>query len=239
MKLFLLCIFAVPAFAQPTDTVTWVELGESGMVIARQVIPGATTCPDIEIKGVQNPPTQLQPRTLASPNPNFPVLVCEVVIPPGATSASIGSDSLALPSGNPKNIAIIGDTGCKGDASGKKAKLAVDTDDDDASQKSSAQSCTPSGWPFKQVAGSAAKTNPDLVIHAGDYVYVKTDNWTNWYYQFFKPAKKLLAAAPWIFVRGNHEICSQHGAGYFLLLDPRTGTACPGDSTPPYAVTVG
>ncbi len=239
MKLFLLCLFAVPAFAQPTDTVTWVELGESGMVIARQVIPGATTCPDIEIKGVQNPPTQLQPRTLASPNPNFPVLVCEVVIPPGATSASIGSDSLALPTGDPKNIAIIGDTGCKGDASGKKAKLAVDTDDDDASQKSSAQSCTPSGWPFKQVAGSAAKTNPDLVIHAGDYVYVKTDNWTNWYYQFFKPAKKLLAAAPWIFVRGNHEICSQRGAGYFLLLDPRTGTACPGDSTPPYAVTVG
>src|SRR6266446_457722 len=114
MKLFLLCLFAVPAFAQPTDTVTWVELGESGNVIARQVIPGATTCSDIEIKGVQNPPTQLQPRTLASPNPNFPVLVCEVVIPPGATSASIGSDSLVLPTGNPKNIAIIGDTGCKG-----------------------------------------------------------------------------------------------------------------------------
>src|SRR5216684_2898323 len=240
MKLLLLCLFAVPAFAQTTDTVTWVELGDSGKVIARQVIPGATTaCPGIEIKGVQNPPTKLQPRTLATPNPNFPVLVCEVVIPHGATSASIGSVSLALPTGNPKHIAIIGDTGCKGDASGKGAKLAMDADDDDAKQQSSAQSCTPAGWPFKQVAGSAAKSQPDLVIHAGDYVYVKTDNWTNWYYQFFKPAKKLLAAAPWIFVRGNHEICSQRGSGYFLLLDPRAGTACASDSTPAYAVTVG
>ena len=239
MKPLLLCLFAVAAFAQATDTVTWVELGESGKIIARQIIPGATTaCPSIEIKGVRNPPTQLQPRTLASPNPNFPVLVCEVVIPQDATSASIGDVSLALPAGAPKHIAIIGDTGCKGDASGKGARLAVDTDDDDADQKSSAQSCTPSGWPFKQVAGSAAKTNPDLVIHAGDYVYVNADNWTNWYYQFFKPAKKLLAAAPWIFVRGNHEICSQRGAGYFLFLDPRTATACAGQGTAPYAVTL-
>jgi hypothetical protein len=240
MKTLLLCLFALPAFCQATDTVTWVELGESGKVIARQIIPVATTiCPSIQIKGVQNPPTQLQPRTLASPNPNFSVLVCEVTIPQGATSASIGSVSLALPTGNPTHIAIIGDTGCKGDASGKGAKLAVDTDDDDADQKSSAQSCTPAGWPFKQVAKSAAKSQPDLVIHAGDYVYVKPDNWTNWYYQFFKPASKLLAAAPWIFVRGNHEICSERGTGYFLFLDPRSGTACPGDNTPPYAVTLG
>ena len=239
MKPLLLCLFAMPAFSQPTETVTWVELGESGKVIARQVIPGATTaCPGIVINGVRNPPTKLQPRTLAKPNPNFPVLVCEVVIPQGATSASIGDVSLALPTGTPKNIAIIGDTGCKGDASGKGSKLAVDTDDDDEDQKSSVQTCTPAGWPFKQVAGSAAKTKPDLVIHAGDYVYVKTDNWTNWYYQFFKPARKLLAAAPWIFVRGNHEICSQRGAGYFLLLDPRASTACPGDNTAPYGVTL-
>src|SRR5467141_1675469 len=241
MKSLLLCLIAVPAFSQATDIFTWVELGESGKVIARQVIAGTTTaCPSIQIKGVQNPPTKLQPRTLAKPNPkDFPVLVCEVVIPQGATSASIGSVSLALPSGNPKNIAIIGDTGCKGDASGKGAKLAVDTDDDDADQKSSVQSCTPAGWPFKQVAKSAAKTQPDLVIHVGDYVYVKPDNWTNWKHQFFKPASKLLAVAPWIFVRGNHEICSQRGTGYFLFLDPRSSTACAGDTTPPYAVTLG
>jgi predicted phosphodiesterase len=89
------------------------------------------------------------------------------------------------------------------------------------------------------VAGSAAAAKPDLAIHAGDYVYVTPDNWTNWYYQFFKPARKLLEAAPWIFVRGNHEICSQRGGGYFLLLDPRASTACASDSTPPYAVSLG
>ena len=46
------------------------------------------------------------------------------------------------------------------------------------------------------------------------------DTWENWKSDFFEPAKKLLRAAPWIFARGNHELCSRAGPGWFYLLDP-------------------
>jgi hypothetical protein len=48
------------------------------------------------------------------------------------------------------------------------------------------------------------------------------DNWKDWHADFFKPAKALLQAAPWVFVRGNHELCSRAGPGWFYLLDPNS-----------------
>src|SRR5258708_2349365 len=211
---------ALPASAKggpPTVPATWVELGESGAVIARHAIPlgppgQAQTCPAIQIVGVCMP----------------------------------------LPKSEIGNIVVIGDTGCKGDVTGtgKKVEPLEDPEDDDDAEEAAAakgptkpkQDCTPAGWPFKAVSKSAAATPPDLVIHVGDYVYVKGDTWENWNDQFFTPAKKLLGAAPWIFVRGNHEICDTglHGAGYFYLLDPRPLTnPCPGNSTAPYLVSAG
>jgi hypothetical protein len=79
------------------------------------------------------------------------------------------------------------------------------------------------------------------------------DNWAAWDADLFTPARKLLEAAPWIFVRGNHELCSRAGPGYFYLLDPRsrlygdealTEAGCPAEGLPavdvtaPYAVTL-
>jgi len=46
------------------------------------------------------------------------------------------------------------------------------------------------------------------------------DTWENWWSDFFQPAAPLLAAAPWVFVRGNHELCSRGGPGWFYFLDP-------------------
>lgn len=248
----------LPASAKggsPAAPTTWVELGESGAVIARQAIPLGPTglakaCPAIQIVGVSNPPTAMTPRT---PSPaGFPVLLCEVAIPSGATSATVNGVSLPLPKSTINNIVVIGDTGCKGDVTGTGKKvepLEEPEDDDDAEEAAAArgskkpqQDCTPTGWPFKAVSKSAAATAPDLVIHVGDYVYVKGDTWENWNDQFFTPAKKLLSAAPWIFVRGNHEICDTkfHGAGFFYLLDPRPLTnPCPGDSTAPWLANAG
>ena len=57
---------------------------------------------------------------------------------------------------------------------------------------------------------------------------------------FFAPAAPALRAAPWIAVRGNHEICKRAGAGYFRLLDPRPAQAPPCvELVPPFTVTVG
>jgi hypothetical protein len=107
------------------------------------------------------------------------------------------------------------------------------------------------------VSKAIAARKPDLVIHVGDYVYRESpcpkgdrgckgspygDNWPAWQADFFKPAAALLASAPWIATRGNHEICERTGAGYFRFLDPslaKNGSppACT-DLTPPYTATV-
>src|SRR5580693_3599603 len=43
--------------------------------------------------------------------------------------------------------------------------------------------------------------------------------WDSWNADFFEPAVPLLAAAPWIMVRGNHEDCSRAGEGWFRFMD--------------------
>ena len=45
------------------------------------------------------------------------------------------------------------------------------------------------------------------------------DAWKYWKADFFDPAGELLASAPWIFARGNHELCSRAGPGWFYFLD--------------------
>jgi 3',5'-cyclic AMP phosphodiesterase CpdA len=111
----------------------------------------------------------------------------------------------------------------------------------------------PVAWPFAVVAAAAAKQRPDLVIHLGDYLYREGacpagrtgcagsphgDNWPTWQADLFEPAAPLLAAAPWVVVRGNHEVCRRSGRGWFRLLDPRAEAAC-ADSTEPYRLSAG
>jgi hypothetical protein len=60
------------------------------------------------------------------------------------------------------------------------------------------------------------------------------DDWPTWKADFFAPAAPALLAAPWIVVRGNHEICSRAGPGYFRLLDP-----APAQATPPCVELIG
>jgi hypothetical protein len=102
-------------------------------------------------------------------------------------------------------------------------------------------------WPFRKVAEHAAKENPDLMIHVGDYLYRETpcqpadarcagtpwgDNWSTWNADFFKPAAKLLGATVWLMARGNHEDCSRAGIGWTTLLghDPMSPTCNPHES---------
>ena len=48
------------------------------------------------------------------------------------------------------------------------------------------------------------------------------DTWEAWRDDFFRPAAELLPKAPWVFARGNHELCSRAGPGWFYFLDPRS-----------------
>jgi hypothetical protein len=62
------------------------------------------------------------------------------------------------------------------------------------------------------------------------------DVWSAWRDDFFMPATRLMKTSPWLFVRGNHELCSRAGPGWFYLLDPGSallGGARNQDDCPP------
>ena len=227
MKVLLLTLalaVAGPAAAQSGSGVrAWLELTARGPEL-RAITP-ETRCPDTSLDGRQ---VTMQRR--AGPDGDFPVSVCELLVPRGTRNAAIGDWTAPLPKPAPQRVLIFGDTGCR-------------------LKGAAIQACNdPRQWPFALVAARAAAMKPDLVIHVGDYWYRETpcpagqagcagspygDTWTSWDADFFAPASPLLDAAPWVFVRGNHESCARGGPGWFRLLDQAPDpVACPGESAP-------
>lgn len=215
--------------SQPANIkAAWVEVGDQNQAVAR-VISGYTQCPLLNVDGTTSrmntrvaPATAAQRPDVSAPADSkasdFPVLVCEANLPATAKSASVAGRTLPLPKANPQKIAIIADTGCR-------------------MQKSSNafQSCSdPAIWPFSTTAQTVAAMKPDLVIHIGDYHYRENAcpdgvtgcagspwgyGWDVWNADLFTPAAPLMAAAPWVVVRGNHESCNRGGQGWFRFMD--------------------
>jgi hypothetical protein len=235
----------------------FVVLGDDGAAIAR-AITTSPDCPQIDIDGraaamaVRAPlsPIPLRPQSgeaKGRPAPvSSPVQSCEAPLPANARQVTVAGVALPLPAAEPKRIVVIGDTGCR-----LKGKEFQDCKD-------------PEAYPFAKVAASAAAWKPDLVIHVGDFHYREDPcpagrpgcagspfgyGWDAWNADFFAPAKTLLAAAPWVVARGNHETCVRGGQGWWRFLDPRPlrpETSCDdpahdniGDYTDPYVVPLG
>ena len=228
-KFLLLALTQVFACGQML-TPAWVEVGEGGRAIARMVVNTAADCPRLDVDGV------IIPTAARKPVPEGFRPLCEAPIPGTAVKASVNGQALALPGADPSNIVVLGDTGCR-------------------IKGSQIQDCN-TEWPFEQVAAAAASVHPNLVIHVGDYLYREDecpadekkkcggsphgDNWEAWQADFFRPAAKLLAAAPWSFSRGNHEDCGRSWRGWFYYLDPRPWHPGACDSmSPPYMVRLG
>ncbi|RZJ06201.1 MAG: metallophosphoesterase, partial [Rubrivivax sp.] len=142
----------------------------------------------------------------------FTLRACEAAWPDEAASVEVGDVTLKAPTPEPRRIVVIGDTGCRLKASAREFQGCND----------------PVDWPFPRVLAQALALKPDLVVHVGDYHYRESPcpaglfacAGTPWGYgddawqaDFFRPAQSLLAAAPWVFVRGNHEICARAGQG--------------------------
>jgi hypothetical protein len=143
--------------------------------------------------------------------------------------AKVGEVTLPARADEPNDIVVIGDTGCR------MVYWQI-------------QPCRfADGWPFARVADSALKqvTGKSFILHVGDFHYREHpcidsstdcgmspfgDNWEPWKAEFFEPASKLLRAAPWVIMRGNHENCERAGAGWiFLFALPEqyeTASAC-------------
>lgn len=211
----------------------WVVLGPGGEAVVRAVVeePDAR-CPIATVSGVERP---LQLRY--GGGPGFPITICELRLPASVTSATLRGAPLPLPKEAPSRIVALGDTGCrvKRDEAGG---LTIQNCDNVAGTAADDR------WPLRAIAEAAAAASPDLVIHLGDYVYRKAAcpsgeprcaatnaygaNWATLKAELFEPAAALLAKAPWVVPRGNHESCdttkareAQGGAPFLLLLDPR------------------
>jgi len=213
----------------------WMQLGPHGSRDVRAVVSGSE-CPELMTAHARLP---LDVRAAASGE--FP-LVCDGVLPSGGDAAEMVTandlaEHLPLPkfTADPQRILVVGDTGCR-----LKGDLVQPCNDERQ-------------WPFANIARKAAELKPDLVIHVGDYLYRENacpanesgcqgtpfgDNWPTWTADFYTPAQPLLAAAPWVFVRGNHEDCQRSGPGWTRLLAParfNPANLC-ADHAPPFAV---
>lgn len=204
---------------------------------------GSATMAERSAPGAEPPPpgnkqTDSKPTT-------FTLRACEAPWPAGAASVQVGDITLRAPAAELRRIVVIGDTGCRLKASDRDF-----------------QGCNDAlRWPFPRVLARALAAEPDLVVHVGDYHYRESpcpagmagcanSPWgygdDAWQADFFQPARALLAAAPWVFVRGNHEACARAGQGWLRYLDAETGPArsCApagagvndGDFTAPFAV---
>jgi 3',5'-cyclic AMP phosphodiesterase CpdA len=252
---------APPPLAPPVQA--WVQAAADGQWQVR-AITSAAQCPKLRWADGQLPmrtraaPAVLPARTLgAQPDSKasvFDLRSCEAtwpasvarlqVVPAGERAAA---QLLLQPRPEPQHIVLIGDTGCRMKQSENAFQDCLD----------------PQQWPFAAIAQAAAAQQPDLVVHVGDIHYRESpcppgragcagSPWGYgadvWQADLFQPAAPLLAAAPWVFVRGNHESCSRAGLGWFRFVDaapwaaPRTcedpAQDSQGDFSEPYAVAL-
>lgn len=232
----------------------WVQ-AVAGPTWAVRALTGEAHCPTLRWSGgsavmaerstpgeLPPPPGNTQPERKPT---RFTLRACEAPWPADAAQVQLGDITLRAPAAEARRIVVIGDTGCRLKASGHEFQGCNDAWD----------------WPFPRVLAQALALQPDLVIHVGDYHYRESpcpagmaacagSPWgygdDTWQADFFQPAKALLAAAPWVFVRGNHEACARAGQGWLRYLDAETGPAraCQpagpgvndGDFTAPFAV---
>jgi hypothetical protein len=220
MAAVLLACSAAPAAAQQGALLYWwTQAGAQGEWLFRTVYNGGKSCPA---------PAAVR----AMPSDSFPVLVCQQTLGSQPVQLPGMPRPAAAPPARVQRMVAIGDTGCR----------------------ASEQDCAnPADWPFASVAYYAMQADGDLTVHVGDYIYRETlrdcgqvlqpcgDNWKAWRADWFAPVGELLASAPWVFARGNHEDCVRGGTGWFLFFDPRDVPPNPAqcvDTTDPYAVRV-
>lgn len=220
-------VFLSSQMAVAFEPLAYTVVGPQGRSVVRVVTPAAI-CPQIHWQGASSKTMDLRVEAARIPARSggaqeqkeaiFEVNTCEAVWPDGVQTARVGEQTLQAPAKKIKRIAVIADTGCRM----KGSENAFQDCNDDQQ------------WPFAQVAQSAADKKPDLVIHIGDIHYRESPcpadrsgcanspwgyGFDAWEADFFKPAKSLLRAAPWVFVRGNHESCSRAGQGWFRFMD--------------------
>jgi hypothetical protein len=210
---------APPAGAQtaPAPTAVWVQWAADGAPHVRAIVPAGALCPSLTAGGTTTPLAVRAPAL-----PGFDDVVCDLALPANASGARVGGVALPAIPRAPKLIALFGDTGCR--LKGAEVQACND----------------PAAWPFPTIAQDVAAAHPDLVIHVGDYYYRETscpagvdcsgsphgDVAASWYADWFAPMAPLLAVAPVVVVRGNHEDCNRSPLGWARYLSGLATVGC-------------
>ncbi len=220
---------AAPARTAAQTIAPWVILGPGGAVV--RTVTTDAVCPRIRYDDFERP---MQVRV--GPWEAFPHTVCEAPLPKIVQRVTFAGRDVPAPRAEAQRVVVLGDTGCR-------------------IRGGVAQACNdPREWPFARIAAAAAALRPDLVIHVGDYHYRESPcpqpsagcegspygyGWDTWRADFFDPAAPLLAAAPWVMVRGNHEDCRRAGHGWYRYLEPRARPVDCEAFTEPYRLDMG
>ncbi len=214
----------------------------STAAFARVIVDPGRDCPALAGAGTER--IETTPRK----NPHgFSVKVCEARYPFGRSLTVEGGPRLPVAVEAPSRIAVLGDSGCKPKdqagcglddpewpfpvlaraAAANKPDLVLHVGDYNYRGTPSGFKVTVDGkevqnWYYD--AGDGAEPSEKCGL-PGPYYSQNSkgnpdaDQWEAWWLDFFQPAGDLLTAAPWVFTRGNHELCSHAGPGWFYFLD--------------------
>lgn len=247
--LLIQCVVAIGVDAAKNELVvhgTYVVLAPaadgSTMMYARAVVDGTTgACPklvssDAEVLLMQVRGMHPDEANQAS---NFPVTVCEVVIKEDtAYRGSTDQVNLRPMTLKPKSVLVYGDTGCEekncplGQAAkpfealatqGLKEKPELLLHMGDGNYRGTSGAI--SGKIYAYDAGDGGYDGPSCGYTSAynsqnSKDSPRPDAWSYWRDDFFEPTQSILSSAPWVFARGNHELCSRAGPGWFYFFGP-------------------
>jgi hypothetical protein len=227
---------------------------ENGIIIYARIVFNRAdqTCPTLHGDNGSAVATQVRPMYPAgsvTSAPIFPVTVCEGVMTEGVAytikANKININAVTL---KPASIQVYGDSGCddKKKCSGVQPSPQFQTLAKRGAKQPTDLILHMGDYNYRGTSGSIAKVKGQKVYayDAGDGTandstcgYTTTYNsqnsrhsprpdvWKNWQADFFEAGKKLLPKAPWVFARGNHELCSRAGPGWFYFLGPGSSLA--------------
>lgn len=240
--------------AAPLATYVLLAQSASGAPVAyaRVIVGSGEACP-----ALQGAPGSADLLMTKRRNPHgFAVDVCEAQVAFGESRTVSGTaTTLPVARRQVRRVAVVGDTGCKpgddhqgdcspsdpywpfasltSDAAGRQPDLVVHVGDYNYRGTPSGFTDADGDHQWYYDAGDGAEASEQCGLADVYYSQNSTGNadrdaWPAWRDDFFAPAADLLTAAPWVLARGNHELCSHAGPGWFYFLDG--GSDLPGGS---------
>jgi len=206
--------------------VTWSVSKQAMVGLVRAVTPIAQQkAPDFQVNGTPQVATaRANPDTTA-----FPVNVWEWQVAIGDIPTLEGKHLPAI-STKPEDIVVLGDTGAYSNQDTSSAEWPFGQMITTLSQANRLPDLVVHVGDYNYRGTphhSPHQDSPDVYDACGsDFQHQDTqgmawgDNWKTWKADFFDPAQPMLDKVPWVLARGNHELCSRAGTGWFFLLDP-------------------